>query len=585
MAVPTIADLNRTAAPGSSSLYLVILGPEGAATHQLPTHGSVLLGRAEDAVVRLLDPLASRNHARLHLQGGGMEIEDLGSANGTRVREQEVPRGTRVRVNLGEAITIGSTILLVQSRAPTIKPRQVWPHVYFETRLIEECARAQSLRSTFALARLRLGDQSSVEQAREAIAAELRPGDVLATYGPREFELLLVDSQRSQSEAMVGRIVAGLRAMGMSARSSLVFYPTDGAAPQALVSRASALLLASDERRPVPEGFVVENPRMRQLYALAERVAAATINVLITGETGVGKEVLAATVHARSPRAGRPFLCINCAALSESILESELFGHEKGAFTGAVQTKPGLLEAASGGTLLLDEVGEMSLVMQAKLLRVLETREVMRVGATRPLSIDVRFIGATNRDLEEEVANKAFREDLFFRLNGICLEIPPLRERPEEIEPLARRCMENVARQLGRAAPALSTDALDLMRGYGWPGNIRELRNVMERAVILCSGDEITAEQLPAQKMRRPVEQEALPPTPAPPAMLAMPASAPRYAGPPGREGRAAAARQAITDALERCAGNQTRAAELLGISRRTLCSRLKEYNIPRPRV
>jgi two-component system response regulator AtoC len=586
MAAPTIADLNRTAAVASSSLYLVVLGPDGAVTHQLPPQGTVLIGRAEDAPVRLIDPLASRNHARLHVLGDGLEIEDLGSANGTRVREQDVTRGTRVRVNLGEAITIGSTILLVQSRAPTLKPRQVWPHVYFETRLIEECARAQSLRSTFALARLRLDGDEAAERAREVISAELRPGDVLATYGPREYELLLVDSERPQSEAIVAGIVATLQELGMPARSSLVFYPSDGAAPQTLVSRASALLLAGDERRrPAPEGFVVENPRMRALYAMAERVAAATINVLITGETGVGKEVLAATVHARSPRAGRPFLCINCAALSESILESELFGHEKGAFTGAVQTKPGLLEAASGGTLLLDEVGEMSLGMQAKLLRVLETRQVMRVGATKPLQIDVRFIAATNRDLEEEIANKTFREDLFFRLNGICLEIPPLRERPEEIEPLARRSMENVARQLGRPAPSLSAEAMELLRSYGWPGNIRELRNVMERAVILCNGEEITAEQLPAQKMRRPAEQGALPAAPSSPAMLAMPPAAREAAPVAGRDEKAAAAKRAIIDALERCAGNQTRAAELLGISRRTLCSRLKEYNIPRPRV
>jgi two-component system response regulator AtoC len=582
MAAPTIADLNRAAAPASSSLYLVVLGPDGGVTHQLPPQGAVLIGRAEEAPVRLIDPLASRNHARLHVLDDGIEIEDLGSANGTRVREAEVARGTRVRVNLGEAITIGSTILLVQSRAPSIKPRQVWPHVYFETRLIEECARAQSLRSTFALARIRLEADEAAERAREVIAGELRPGDVLATYGPREYELLLVDSERPQSQAIVAQIVAALQGLGMPARSSLVSYPTDGAAPQTLVSRASALLLAGDERRPVPEGFVVENPRMRQLYALAERVAAATINVLITGETGVGKEVLAATVHARSPRAGRPFLCINCAALAESILESELFGHERGAFTGAVQTKPGLLEAASGGTLFLDEVGEMSLGMQAKLLRVLETRQVMRVGATKPLSVDVRFIAATNRDLEEEIANKTFREDLFFRLNGICLEIPPLRERPDEIEPLARRCMENVARQLGREVPVLASEALELMRSYGWPGNIRELRNVMERAVILCGSDGITPEHLPAQKMRRPVEQGALPASPSAPAA---PSAGVRDGGSAGREEKIAAARRAITDALERCAGNQTRAAELLGISRRTLCSRLKEYNIPRPRV
>jgi DNA-binding NtrC family response regulator len=222
----------------------------------------------------------------------------------------------------------------------------------------------------------------------------------------------------------------------------------------------------------------------------------------------------------------------------------------------------------------------MSLGMQAKLLRVLETRQVMRVGATRPLAIDVRFIAATNRDLEEEVANRTFREDLFFRLNGICLEIPPLRERVEEIEPLARRCMENVARQLGRAAPSLSAEALELLRGYGWPGNIRELRNMMERAVVLCSGEEITAEHLPAQKMRRPADQGVLPAVPPTPAPLA--AASPGVAL---REEKAVAERRAIIDALERCAGNQTRAAELLGISRRTLCSRLKEYNIPRPRA
>src|SRR5581483_11422442 len=216
MAAPTIADLNR-AAPPPLSLYLVVMGPDGPITHQLPPSGSVLIGRADDAPVRLLDPLASRNHARLHVLTDGIEIEDLGSANGTRVREQEVGRGARVRVNLSEAITIGSTILLVQSRAPTLKPRQVWPHAYFESRLIEECARAQNLRSTFALGRVRLGGEAEAERAREAIAAALRPGDLLATYGPREYELLLVDSDRPRSEAIVAQIVSSLRDGGWPA--------------------------------------------------------------------------------------------------------------------------------------------------------------------------------------------------------------------------------------------------------------------------------------------------------------------------------------------------------------------------------
>src|SRR2546430_2281398 len=210
MAAPTIADLNRAAAPASSSLYLVVMGPDGAVTHQLPPSGSVLIGRAEDAPVRLIDPLASRNHARLHVLGDGLEIEDLGSANGTRVREQDVPRGVRARVTLGEAVPIGSTILLAQSRAPTLKPRQVWPHVYFEARLIEECARAQSLRPTFALVRVRLQGHAAAERAREAIPAELRPGDVLAPYGPPEDQLLPVDPDRPPSEALRARPVPAL---------------------------------------------------------------------------------------------------------------------------------------------------------------------------------------------------------------------------------------------------------------------------------------------------------------------------------------------------------------------------------------
>ena len=213
---------------------------------------------------------------------------------------------------------------------------------------------------------------------------------------------------------------------------------------------------------------------MRRVHELAERAAAGTINVLITGETGVGKELLAETVHRASPRRGGPYVCLNCAALSETLLESELFGHERGAFTGAVQAKPGLLETAARGTLFLDEVGELPLATQAKLLRVIETREVTRLGSVRPHRIDVRFIAATNRDLEAEVARGAFRADLYFRLNGITLTIPPLRSRLEEIRPLAetfaapdlprpraasRRCCRRRASRTSRRTPGRATSA------------------------------------------------------------------------------------------------------------------------------
>jgi DNA-binding NtrC family response regulator len=301
----------------------------------------------------------------------------------------------------------------------------------------------------------------------------------------------------------------------------------------------------------------------------------------LLGETGVGKEVLAEVVHRRSPRHGAPFLRLNCAALSETLLESELFGHEKGAFTGAAQAKPGLLETADGGTVFLDEIGELSAAMQVKLLRVLEDRKVTRVGALAARSIDVRFVAATNRDLEAEVQRGAFRQDLFFRLSGITLTIPPLRERRAEIEPLARLFAARSAAQLGRPAPGISRAALDALVRHSWPGNVRELRNVMERAVVLAEADEITPDHLllPSAK---PAETRAAPS--AAPAVDPAPAAA-GGAGAAGlRAELDAIERQRILDALAAAAGNQTQAAAALGMSRRTFIARLDEYGIPRPR-
>jgi transcriptional regulator with GAF, ATPase, and Fis domain len=280
-------------------------------------------------------------------------------------------------------------------------------------------------------------------------------------------------------------------------------------------------------------------------------------------------------------------LCINCAALSESLLESELFGHERGAFTGATQTKAGLLESADGGTVFLDEVGEMPLPLQAKLLRVLEQREVMRVGSLRPRPIDVRFIAATNRDLEAEIRAGRFRQDLYFRLNGVTLSIPPLRERTCEIEPLAREFARRASVSMGRGPDvAMSVQALDLLRSYAWPGNIRELRNVVERAVLLAGGELITAPHLHLDKGR------AAEPAPPPPAETPDVMATTQVIG-EGAGGRLLPKRVLVRDSREReiicaalaeAAGNQTKAAQILGISRRTLVSRLAEYGVPRPR-
>jgi transcriptional regulator with PAS, ATPase and Fis domain len=300
--------------------------------------------------------------------------------------------------------------------------------------------------------------------------------------------------------------------------------------------------------------------------------------VLLYGETGVGKEVFARRIHELSPRASKPFVGLNCAALAPTLLESELFGYERGAFTGAAQTKPGLLESAQAGTVLLDEIGEMPIGIQVKLLRVLEERQVLRLGSTRPRPIDVRLLSATNRHLESAIEEGLFRRDLFFRLNGITLEIPPLRERLSEIEPMALRFADQAARRMGLpGAPEIEPPVWERLRRYTWPGNIRQLRNVMERAVVLCEGEPITVDDLPSETYVGPMPGPARP----------RPAASTQPVAP--LEGLAPASadtgeRQRIAAALEQCAGNQTRAAVLLGISRRTLVTRLAEYNLPRPR-
>lgn len=324
------------------------------------------------------------------------------------------------------------------------------------------------------------------------------------------------------------------------------------------------------EPRTDESGIVIGDRAMASLYQLAERVAKSTINVLLLGETGVGKDVLARRIHAMSPRSDKPFLPLNCGALPDQLLESELFGHEKGSFTGAVEAKQGLLEAADQGTVFLDEVGELPMSIQVKLLRVLEERQARRVGGIRSRPFDIRFIAATNRDLSTGVNEGKFRADLFYRLNGISLYIPPLRQRIGEIEELTRTFVKKFAKQSARPdVPTVSAEAMKWLKSYPWHGNIRELQNTMERAVLLCASNEITLEHLPAGQQGQPGVPQAS-------AMMGGPAPAAAKEEDPEKA--------RIMDALEQCAGNQTRAAKLLGISRNTLLARLDAYGIPRPR-
>ena len=328
--------------------------------------------------------------------------------------------------------------------------------------------------------------------------------------------------------------------------------------------------------------FASSDDPMERIYKLARRIAMSNINVLLLGETGVGKEVMARTLHSFSSRASKPFLGLNCASLAETLFESELFGYEKGAFTGAQQMKPGLIETADGGTVFLDEVGEMPMSTQAKLLRVIEERQVMRVGSLRAREVDVRFVAATNQNLEKDIELGHFREDLFYRLNGISLVIPPLRERIGEIQALARSFLAEACKQAGYASqPVLSRDSVEWMMKHTWPGNIRELRNAVNRAVLLATGGVIQPEHLRSEAYAprtgrgsgRGGDRSGSDP------VVPVVAPAPIAAVDPDDEER-----QRVMAALAACGGNQTRAAKVLGIARRTLTSKLGKLGLPRPR-
>jgi transcriptional regulator with PAS, ATPase and Fis domain len=333
--------------------------------------------------------------------------------------------------------------------------------------------------------------------------------------------------------------------------------------PGEVATAGPVVIVVHDQARP--EGAVSGGApqSMKDVRHVLSLIAKSAISVLLLGETGVGKEVAAELVRASSPRAERPMLRLNCAGFTESLLEAELFGYERGAFTGAVRAKPGLLESAEGGTVFLDEVAEMPVTTQVKLLRVLESREVRRIGGLEARTLDVRFVSATHRDLRELAASGAFRQDFFYRLNGMTVCIPPLRQRRDEIPGLVSEFIAGACRAGGRAPLAIDPKALRLLQQHAWPGNIRELRNVVERAVALCTTTVLAREH---------IVLDDGPPSP--------------QGAPPGdlRSDVNEYEKARILDALDRAGGNQIKAAQLIGITRRALIGRLEAHHLPRPR-
>ena len=356
--------------------------------------------------------------------------------------------------------------------------------------------------------------------------------------------------------------------------------PSDASKLKLVIKRALRELAMQREIERLREkasgyrgGWIVgNNEKMGRIAKLVGKVAKGKATVLLQGESGTGKEVVARAIHQQSPRADKPFTPINCAAIPDDLLESELFGFEEGAFTGAKRRKKGLLEVADGGTLFLDEIGEMPPKMQAKMLRVLETQKLRRVGGTRDVEIDVRFVAASNRDLKAAIEDGVFREDLYYRLGVVVIDLPPLRERIEDLELFVAAFIDEFNRTMGRTVAGVSTESLRVMRRYSWPGNIRELRNVIERAMVLCEQEEIQPAHLPAELSdgRDPSEVSG--------------SSEPVEELPPdGLDLKGVVTdleRRYIEEALERTDGNQTEAAKLLSISRDQLRYRLEKYGL-----
>jgi len=569
--------------------FLVVYSGQGRSARtrvvSLPDGVKVSIGRLESSTVRIDHELVSRRHARVTRRGAEIVVEDMGSRNGTRVNGVAIEGPTRV--STGDELVIGPASAIVGVTSGMRRRTLVASTAELEERLEAELDRATRYHRPLGLTMLRLdGQREATSAAIERVGRSLRRMDYLAEYGPEEYAILLPEANRAAAEAAAERLVreahfAGSTHGPVAVHIGLAVCPDDGTQSGVLVSRARAALRAArtggrgisaapEEELPLPQNTVVVDPLMKRVLTLARKVAETPITVLVVGETGSGKEIVANAIHQASPRAAGPFQAINCSALSETLLESELFGHERGAFTGADRRKLGHFEVAQSGTIFLDEVGEMPPGLQAKLLRVLEQRTITRVGSTAQVAIDVRIVCATNRDLESEIKRGRFREDLYFRMSAFTLVVPPLRDRPSEILPLAGHFARQFALELGQAPPRFSREARDLLESHDWPGNVRELRNAIERAVVLQPSGIIGADHLPDRvlagaRVAAASERARTEPV-APPADV--------------RQQVASVERAAVIAALQTCRGNQTHAARQLGISRYALIRLMRKYEI-----
>ncbi len=491
------------------SIALLIYHRDGVRTLPLADGAKLVIGRQPPADVPLGDASLSRQHARVERRGGQVRIEDLGSTNGTWLRRERVESAD---VAPGDALHFGSVLAMVQTTSADDRGLpSLEGHDRFLVELGAEVRRARAFGRSTALLMFRAapGSDSHVGRWLPQMRRQLRPFDRISLYSDDTLEVLVPEMDDEGARTLADQLLQATDDL----RCGLATCPGHADSAELLQAVTVRALQRASARRPRSEapqitlgaieppsdvsGPVAASPAMREVLETAKRLASTAIPVLILGETGTGKEIVAQVLHTGGKRGDRPFRCVNCGAIPAQLVESTLFGHEQGAFTGADRKVEGVFEAADGGTVLLDEVGELSLAVQVALLRVLEDKRVTRVGSSREIEVDVRVIAATHRDLDQMCLDGEFRHDLLYRLNTMALRVPPLRDRPEDIGPLIARFVERANTANDCHVRGLEPDALDRLMAYAWPGNIRELRNAIERAVVIARSEVIVAGDLP----------------------------------------------------------------------------------------
>ncbi len=568
----------------ATRVQLVVSGPSASRVYDLKPGEIALVGRSPDVRVSVDDPMISRVHAQVERVEAGVFVQDRGSSNGTWYNGRRVE--SKFMIRPGEEVKIGSTVLsiVVTSPLPDARRRPI-SAADLMTRLGYELERAELQGVPLGLILVKPREMGIPP---ELVSSRLRdlmgPGDMIGWGRKSEVIALLPEGTRQRAEAIVQKFIEiTSEAEKPAGGIGIAMFPDDGVEPDELMQ--SALETSKQEswratippHRPSQDGrklvtkvsgvseepdldaeVIVKDLTMRNVVKSARKVAGADVPVLITGETGVGKEVLARYIHDSGPRSGGPFIKVNCASLPPTVIEAELFGHEKGGFTGAQERRTGYLEAADGGTIVLDEITELPPAIQVKLLRFLDDLTINRVGSIQEIRVNTRVIALSNRDVDEEVREGRFRRDLYFRLSTYILLIPPLRGRPDDIPVLAEYFTRRMARRLDIDAPAISDGFLERLEAHAWPGNVRELRNVIEGSVIRAEGGTLAVEHLPDGMSPGAASEDAS-----------------------GIRGAVEEAEiQEIRKALASTGGNQTAAARILGVTRRTLWAKLKKYGI-----